>query len=43
MAYCRYACPTGALLQWLRRGPRRGLEPLRDGTALALLGWVAFA
>ena len=45
MAYCRFACPTGALLSFVRaRGTTEGFRR-RDIVALAVLllgGWIAF-
>lgn len=38
MAYCRYGCPTGALLNFLRFNGRSDRFAIRDGFALALLG-----
>jgi NosR/NirI family transcriptional regulator, nitrous oxide reductase regulator len=35
MAYCRYGCPTGSLLEWLRRHGRSDRLTLRDGLAAA--------
>jgi NosR/NirI family transcriptional regulator, nitrous oxide reductase regulator len=35
MAYCRYGCPTGSLLEWLRRHGRGDRLTLRDGLAAA--------
>lgn len=37
MAYCRFGCPTGALLSYLRRHGRSDRFTLRDWVALALL------
>ena len=42
MAYCRYGCPTGSLLEWLRRHGRSDRLTLRDGLA-ALCVVAAFA
>ena len=38
MAYCRYGCPTGALLDWLRLNARSDRLTWRDGLAAALVG-----
>jgi NosR/NirI family nitrous oxide reductase transcriptional regulator len=38
MAYCRYGCPTGALLGYLRRNRRSGQVTWRDLFAAALAG-----
>ena len=40
MAYCRYGCPTGALLDFLRFNGRSDRFSKRDGFALALIGLV---
>ncbi|QDU38257.1 Putative electron transport protein YccM [Maioricimonas rarisocia] len=44
MAYCRYGCPTGALLDWLRLNARSDRLTWRDGLAVGLvllaLGYV---
>ncbi|MFT4549871.1 MAG: NosR/NirI family nitrous oxide reductase transcriptional regulator [Verrucomicrobiales bacterium] len=37
MAYCRYGCPTGAMLNFLWGGGRAGTFSRRDGLALACL------
>jgi polyferredoxin len=37
MAYCRFGCPTGALLNYLRLQGRGDRLTLRDAAALALL------
>ncbi len=37
MAYCRYGCPTGALLKFLRAGESSDRFGLRDSLALGLL------
>lgn len=37
MAYCRYGCPTGALLNWIRRNARSDCWSWRDTFATALL------
>lgn len=37
MAYCRYGCPTGALLDYLRLHPRSGQVTWRDGLLLGCL------
>ncbi len=37
MAYCRYGCPTGAMLDYLRFGGRSGQWVRRDWFALSLL------
>ena len=37
MAYCRYGCPTGAVLQWLRFHTGSDRWSIRDWAALALL------
>ncbi len=37
MAYCRYGCPTGAVLQFLRFNGRSDRITLRDGLAFALM------
>ncbi len=36
MAYCRYGCPTGAVLGYLRRNRRSGQIGIQDGLAAAL-------
>jgi len=38
LAYCKFGCPTGALLRFLRTGESPDHFALRDWTALALLG-----
>lgn len=43
MAYCRHACPTGALLDHLRLTGRSGRFSWRDGMMLACLGVAAAA
>ena len=42
MAYCRYGCPTGALLNFLRFNGRSDRFSIKDGFALALMGVAAF-
>lgn len=43
MAYCRYGCPTGKLLEFLRRNGRSDRLTLRDGLAvLCVLGAAVF-
>jgi NosR/NirI family transcriptional regulator, nitrous oxide reductase regulator len=44
MAYCRFGCPTGALLNYLRRNAASGRWNRRDSLAalLVVLGAVAF-
>ena len=42
LAYCRYGCPTGALLEFLRRHSRSGGVTLADGVLLSILGWAAW-
>jgi polyferredoxin len=49
LAYCRYGCPTGALLNFLRRHGRGDRFGLRDAAAIALvilaaglIGWSRF-
>ena len=37
MAYCRYACGTGRLLEYLRHSARSDRFLLADGVLLALL------
>lgn len=37
MAYCRFGCPTGALLRWLRAGSAGGRLPWRDVLVALLL------
>ena len=37
MAYCRYGCPTGAVLNFLRFNGQSGKISLRDGFAIAML------
>lgn len=37
MAYCRYGCPTGAVLSFLRFNGQSGKLHLRDGFAVAML------
>ena len=37
MAYCRFGCPTGALLEYLRRNARSHRFSRRDAVAVALL------
>ena len=37
MAYCRYGCPTGAVLNFLWAGGRPGAITRRDGAAVALV------
>ncbi|MFG0331967.1 MAG: 4Fe-4S binding protein, partial [Maioricimonas sp. JB049] len=37
MAYCRYGCPTGALLDWLRLNARSDRLTWRDGLAVGLV------
>lgn len=40
MAYCKFGCPTGAILEYIRaRGPRDRFSK-RDVAALALLAWT---
>jgi polyferredoxin len=41
MAYCRHACPTGALLDHLRLHGRSGLLTWRDGVMVACLAVAA--
>lgn len=41
MAYCRYGCPTGALLNFLRFNGRSDRFSIRDGFALALVALAA--
>ena len=41
MAYCRYGCPTGAALGYLRRHARSGRLTLRDLFAAALAATAA--
>ncbi|MFT7676599.1 MAG: NosR/NirI family nitrous oxide reductase transcriptional regulator [Planctomycetota bacterium] len=41
MAYCKYGCPTGALLEFLRFNAKSGEWSNRDWAALALLGVAA--
>ena len=41
MAYCRYGCPTGALLNFLRFNGRSDRFSIKDGFALALMGVAA--
>jgi polyferredoxin len=41
MAYCRYGCPTGAVLQFLRFNADSHRWTIRDTTALALLTLTA--
>lgn len=38
MAYCKYGCPTGLLLAFVRRHSSPGKPGIRDGMALAFLG-----
>ena len=38
MAYCKFGCPTGALLEFLRFNGRSDRLARRDGVALTLLG-----
>ena len=38
MAYCRYGCPTGALLEYVRRNSRSDRLTIRDAIAVACLG-----
>jgi polyferredoxin len=40
MAYCRYGCPTGTMLNYLRRHARSGEWTRRDWAALALVAWA---
>lgn len=40
MAYCRFGCPTGGLLNYLRRHRRSDDISLADGVALGLLGFA---
>lgn len=42
MAYCRYGCPTGALLEYVRRHARSDRLTRRDGVAVLclLLAWL---
>ncbi len=42
MAYCRYACGTGRLLQYVRRSARSDRFVLADGVLLALLASLLF-
>lgn len=42
MAYCRYGCPTGALLQFLRFNAASNRWSVRDWLAVALLALAAF-
>jgi uncharacterized protein with FMN-binding domain len=42
LAYCRYGCPTGALLEFLRRHNRSGLLTLADGVLLGIVGWATW-
>lgn len=37
MAYCRHGCPTGAILNYLRRHRRSGMLSRADGVAVACL------
>lgn len=41
MAYCRYGCPTGALLDYLRFNARSDCWSLRDWIGISLLGLAA--
>ena len=41
MAYCKYGCPTGALLEFLRFHAKSDVWSKRDWAALALLGFAA--
>jgi len=41
MAYCKYGCPTGALLEFLRFHAKSDEWSKRDWSALALLGFAA--
>jgi polyferredoxin len=41
MAYCKYGCPTGALLEFLRFHAKSDEWSKRDWAALALLGFAA--
>jgi polyferredoxin len=41
MAYCRFGCPTGAVLNFLRLQGRGDRLRLRDGMALGLLCMTA--
>ena len=43
MAYCRYGCPTGALLDHLRLHGRADRFSWRDGVMLACLAVAAIA
>ncbi|NDB25856.1 MAG: 4Fe-4S binding protein [Gammaproteobacteria bacterium] len=43
MAYCRHACPTGALLDHLRLNARSDRFTWRDGVMLACLAAAALA
>jgi hypothetical protein len=38
MAYCRFGCPTGTVLNYLRLHGRSDRFTLRDGAAVALVG-----
>lgn len=38
MGYCRFGCPTGSLLEYLRRNARSDRFTVGDGVAVALLG-----
>lgn len=42
MAYCRYGCPTGAVLGWLRFHRRSDRSSHRDLAALICLGFALF-
>lgn len=41
MAYCRYGCPTGAVLDHLRLHRKSGLFTWRDGLLLGCLAVAA--
>jgi hypothetical protein len=41
MAYCKFGCPTGALLEFLRSHGQADRFGKRDVAALILLVWVA--
>ena len=44
LAYCRYGCPTGALLEYLRRHRRSEQFSIRDVIAIGLFGlaWMIY-
>ncbi len=40
MAYCKFGCPTGAVLEFVRRTGRSGRWGKRDWLVLGILGTV---